>query len=176
MIPIDRKKKRAFTLVELMVTILIASIVFLGVGVLMVDSIKGYNKLYDRRNKGIVQDAYAARLTFDRIVRRASTKRYTLGLTSVEVYYYGSPPVLPDGTDPLDRYAKIYESGGNLYVEYGNYDDATHDTAATNTSLVAENVADAKFSVEGARVSMVLELDDGKRTMTVMSSAVRHNE
>ena len=176
MIPMDREKKRAFTLVELMVTIMIGSIVLLGVGVMMVDSLKGYNRLYDRTNEGIAQDSYTAKIAFDRMVRRASIKRYVLGLTSVEVYYYGSPPSTAYGTDPLDRYARIYKSGDELRLQHGDYDHITHDTTSDSDMLLAENVSDVKFSVDGARVSMVLQLDDGARQMTVMSSAVRHNE
>ena len=175
MITYRRTRTRAFTLVELMLTVLIATIVILGAGVMLVDSLRGYNKLYARVNEGIVRDAYVSRITFDKTVRKASRSLAHYQESGpgayVRVYYFASPSV-----PVLDRYSQFYESAGELFVTHGTRDDSGNLSPVTDI-LLAENVESVVFDVVGGgRVSMVLTLNDQTRRMTVMTSAVRHNE
>lgn len=163
-------KRGGFTLIELMVTIVISTIALLGVGFVLVDSQQGWNRMYNRVHRGVVADAYVARTAFDSAVRKSSAKRYTLGISSVEVYHYESL-----NSTELDKYAKFYVAAGQLLAEYGDYDEATGSTSATAMRTLAENVESCDFYVD-ASVTMVLVLTDGDRTMKVMSSAIRHNE
>lgn len=164
-------KKRGFTLTELVVTIAMSSIVVLGIGFVLVDSQRGWNRMYDRVYAGVVVDAYVARKAFDATVRKASTKRYVLGLGSVEVYYYADP-----NSDELDKYAKFYVANEQLLADYGDYDESTGNPSRLSTITLANNVTAADFSVDSSCVRMVLTLDNDRERMTVTSSAVRHNE
>jgi type II secretory pathway pseudopilin PulG len=164
--------KRAFTITELMVTILMAAIVILGTGVLLVDSHRGWRAMYNRVYGGLVDDAYVARKTFNSVVRKSSTRSVLLGSDWVEVYYYADP----DTSTWLDRYARFYVTAGNeLMVGYGNVDADGNSLGATSTVTLAHNVAAANFSVAGACVQMTLTLDNGSDSLTVMSSPIRYN-
>ena len=68
----DLKSRAGFTLVELMVTIVIASIVLLGIGYVLVDAHRGYNKMFTRVHGDIVNQAHEARVIFDKICRQSS--------------------------------------------------------------------------------------------------------
>ena len=123
-----RKKKikilRGFTLVTLMVSIAISPIVIFGVGVVLVDSQKSWQRMYNRTYSSIVIESYVARKTFDAVIRKASRDKFLLddAGTWIEIYYYA------DSTSTvIDRYARLYyeESNdpniprGNLDIEYG---------------------------------------------------------
>ena len=169
------KKRQGLTLIELMVTIMISLIVLMAIGFVLVDNQKGYSRMYDRVHGNIVTDAYVARKAFDTTCRKASAKRYKLGLDGdfLEVYYY------EDVNSPnIDRYANFYRSGDELMVDYGVVDTANWDTKPAFSSVrLAQNVSDVKFSADACSVRMILRLDNGDGgTMTVTTSAVRHNE
>jgi hypothetical protein len=84
--------RTGLTMVELMITILISTIVFAGIGVAMVDGQKSYSRMYERTQGEVVTDAYVAKATFNRICRKASITRClpTIGNLGsfAEVYYY----------------------------------------------------------------------------------------
>ncbi|MHC4154821.1 MAG: PulJ/GspJ family protein [Planctomycetota bacterium] len=167
-----KKRKRAgFTLVELMITATTLFIILLGVGVALVDSQRGYHKMYDRVHGAVATDSYSAKLLFDKVIRRSSRKRYVLGTSSFAVFYYSSP-----ASGVLDRYANFRLEGGTLFVDYGVVDADGNVQNVSNTMVAARNVLAANFSVDGACVKMVLKLDDGKQRVTVTCSALRHND
>jgi len=172
----DTRYEKGFTLIELMTTITAALIIVLGVGITIVDSHRGWHRLYNRVQGDVVTDSYVARNTFDAVVRKSSIKRCELGNSGefVEVYYYQDPNSLE-----LDGYARFYISGEQLLVVYG---DGTIDaggswvaTSASTPVMLAHNVKSCRFSVDGTCVQMILSLDNGSETMTVSTSAVRHN-
>ena len=68
-------KNDAFTLTELMVAILLAVIVLLGVASVIADAQKGFNRIYNKVNVGIVPEGYVAELEFDSAVRKAVINR-----------------------------------------------------------------------------------------------------
>ncbi|MBN2456983.1 MAG: prepilin-type N-terminal cleavage/methylation domain-containing protein [Sedimentisphaerales bacterium] len=165
----------AFTITELMVTIVIASIVILGMGFVLADGYRGWQRMYNRVHGDVVNDAYVTRLTFDRIVRKSSITK-TIGPTvpdsSITLFYYSTI-----GSANLDKYATFYQSGNQLLLDYGDYDEGTG-TTPLSTQTLANNVQSVSFWVPtgGVSVCMVMTLDDGTYARTITNTAVRHNE
>lgn len=168
------KHRQAFTLTELMVTIILSTIVILGMGVILVDNQKGWSMMYDRTYSDVVTDAYIARDVFAKVVRKSSMKTSAIGSNGefVQVYYYEDPAAaIPD------RYAKFYVSSGSLLVDYGDLEPGTWNTLSVlSTMTLARNVESVKFDVTGTSIQMVLSLNNNKQAMTIACSAVRHND
>ncbi len=178
--------KSGFTLIELMVTILIASFVFLGVAMVLADSVRGFKQMQTRVHGAIVNDAYFARLRFDSVCRKAS-KVYghivydAATPQEVTVFWY-SDNINPEALG-LNKYAKFYLSGTNFMLDQGpatyNSTDESVTASATvdSTMTVAANVTELKFSVDGTSVQMTLTLFDNnlQQGLTVVCSSIRHN-
>ena len=164
--------RRGFTITELMVAMTIAPIVTLCMWVLVADSHRGWNKTYNRVYGDVIADGYVAQKTFDAVVRKSSIKREFLGDGEVEVYYYS------DIENPisLDRYARFYVADERLMVDYGELDEGGIPQDSSSTVTLARNVQAAQFTLAGTSVQMILSLDDGSQSLTVASTAVRHNE
>jgi len=176
----SRTIKHGFTLIELMVTILIASVSMLAIGMVIADSHRGYRRMFTRIHGGVVDDAYVARLLFDKICRSSSGsyEKYDEAVPSeVQVYLYSNN--ISPGADP-DQYARFYLSGTDLMLERGSatYDEANKEMtsgAASGLAVVVGNVMELKFDIEGSSVQMVLTLDDGEHGLTVTCTSIRHN-
>ncbi|MHC4477498.1 MAG: prepilin-type N-terminal cleavage/methylation domain-containing protein [Planctomycetota bacterium] len=163
--------RRGFTIVELMVTIGIITIVILGVGVALVDSQRGYHKMYDQVHGEVASDSYVAKIVFDKVIRKSSKKKHMLGTQNIVVFYYESL------TSPeLDRYANFRLNGATLFVDYGPVDALGNPLRPSTTMTLARNVELVEFSVDGAAVRMMLKLNDGRHARTITCTAVRHNE
>ena len=168
----DRAQKRKFltglTLVELMVATVIALIVVLGIGIVLVDSQRGFSAIYNRVYSGVVTDGYVARKTFDSVIRKAGgmdPDSVDAG-NWVEVHYYADA-----NSTALDCYARFYCAAGQLNIEYGSREPGQTPT----TSIVCRNVQGCVFKKAGRSAQMILTLDNGSQTMTVVSSAVMQN-
>ena len=172
----NRTNRAGFTLIELMITILIASIVMLGIAGVMADAHRGYRKMYERIHGDVVTQAYTARLKFDAVCRKSS--RYHIAYAPQEVTVLLYSDNLNPGADP-DRYARFYPQDNSyptaLMLDTGTYNPGTGATTNTGTETVATNVEELKFSVDGKSVQMTLTLDDGEHGLTVTCSSVRHN-
>lgn len=177
--------RRGVTLVELMLTVLIATIVMLTLGIMLVDMQRGWNRLYNRTYESVAADAYVSRRVFDRYVRKATIRRYAIGGiynnamagSSLEVYYYGGAA----SPDP-DTFARFYvDGGGILRVETGLYDwyeepwPNPGSGSAVTDEILAEKVENVQFLFAGSVIKMVLYLDSGQEDIVITSSAVRHN-
>lgn len=166
-------KRKGLTIIELMLASGISAIVILGVGMLLVDSHRGWNHMYSRTYSDVVNDAHAARRRFDSVVRSASNQGILLDEFGawIEVYYYSDPNVVY-----LDSYARFYTSdngvNNQLMIEYGELDP--RQTLITET--LCENVSSCIFKTSGNSAQMVLSLDDGSQSTTVVASAVLHNQ
>ena len=159
---------KGLTLIELMVAIMLGGIILFGVAVILADSQRGWNVMYNRTYSDIVTDGHVARRTFDRIIRKASRDNIALdgaGLW-VEVHYFQDA-----NSTVVDRYARFYEAGSQLNIEYGRLDPKE----TLDVQSVCENVSSCVFMTQGPSVQMVLRLDNGSETATVVSSAVAHN-
>jgi prepilin-type N-terminal cleavage/methylation domain-containing protein len=167
-------KRRGFTLVELMVTMISAAVLMLAITNVLADNQKSFNQTYERVHGAVVQDAYVARRIFEQLARKSSVRKCLVGTSNeyAEVYYYSS------NTAPnLDRYAKFYLSGTNLMVERGQINPATfaHEGTAT-TQTIAKNVTSAYFSQTRPCLHMHILINDGKQSLPVTVTAMRHNE
>jgi len=158
-----------FTSIELMIATMIGGIIMLGVGMTIADSHRGFNAMYDRVYSDVVTDGYVARKTFDSVIRRATRTRFLLdsGGKWVEVYYSQDP-----NSTIVDRYARFSEANGELYIEYGSLNP--RQTLSTNT--ICGNVQGCVFKGTGYSAQMILTLDNGSQTITVVSSAVMQNQ
>lgn len=159
---------KGFTLIELMVATMIGGIVMFGVAIILADSQRGWNAMYNRTYSDVVTDGHIARRTFDRVIRKASGQSLLLDAAGdwLEVYYYADANSIV-----VDRYACFYESDGQLNIEYGRLNPR----ATLSIQTVCENVQGCVFMAQGTSVQMILRLDNGSETATVVSSAVMHN-
>jgi prepilin-type N-terminal cleavage/methylation domain-containing protein len=159
---------RGFTLVELIIAMAIMLIVVLAIGMALVDGQRGWSIQYDRIYSDVVTDGYVARRKFDAVMRTASREKFLLDDAGswVEVYYYAD-----DTSTVVDRYARFYVADGNLNVEYGQLNPK--ETLSVET--VCGDVSSCTFEQLGRSIQMILTLDNGTRTNTVISSAVTHN-
>jgi len=157
-----------FTIIELLVATAIMIIVLLAIGIALVDGQRGWSIQYDRIYSEVVTDGYVARRKFDAVTRTASRDRFLLDDAGswVEVYYYAD-----DTSTVVDRYARFYVADVNLNVEYGQLDPK--ETLSVET--VCGNVSGCVFKQVGRSIQMILTLDNGTQTNTVISSAVTHN-
>jgi len=129
---------KGLTLIELMVAIAIGGIVMFGVAIILADSQRGWNAMYNRTYSDVVTDGHIARRTFDRVIRKASADNITLddaGLW-VEVRYYQDANSIA-----VDRYAHFYEADGQLNIEYGRLNPRE----TLDVQTVCENVQGCVF-------------------------------
>jgi len=166
------KNRRGFSLTELGVVLVLAPIVMLSMGLVLSDNQRAWNQMYNRLNNGVVIDAYVARKGFDATVRKSSINRERFDVDEVEVYYYNDSA----SSTYLDRYAKFYKDGTELLVEHGQLDSNGNLSGTPQAMTLADNVEAVNFSKNGACVQMVLRLDDGTESLTVMTSAMRHSQ
>lgn len=94
----SRKFDSGITLVELVVTMLIASMLVLVVGVLVVNGQRGWNKIYNSAHKQIKQDSQAVMIRFGSMGRKANR----LGYTIYDVAGSAFTPAVPQTSDPKE--------------------------------------------------------------------------
>ena len=164
-------RRQGFTLTELTVATVVTVIVILGVAVVMVNSQRAYQVTYEKVHADVMTDGFVARKLFDTIIRKSSTNGISLGDDgeSIEVHYYSD-----DSASYLDRYVRFYTSGLNLIADQGII-TLGGDTESLLTHTVCGNVINCVFARSGNSARMVLELDDEKKTNTVVTSAYMHN-
>jgi hypothetical protein len=144
-----KKNDSGFTLVELCVSMFIASFLMIIVGTLVVSSAKGWQQNYDLAHKKIYDDATAVSLSFANIGRRSNLNNYSLynisgssfvpvtsstpavetvvDANAVEFRYWdveldsGDTQDLMDFAKTATAYALFYVQNGKLKVDYGAY-------------------------------------------------------
>ncbi|MHC4666472.1 MAG: PilW family protein [Planctomycetota bacterium] len=172
--------RHGFTMIELLVTMGLAAIVILAMGITLADNQKGWRRMYDRVYSDVVTDAYVTRMTFDRIARQSTIRRQLIdgdpyavtGNVSLMVYYYDDPLTSPE----LDKYATFRIAGTDLLVDYGDLNPGTWDPEGSpRTVTLARDVESVTFSTAGVAVWMALTLDNDKERMTITTSAYRYN-
>jgi len=166
------KNKSGFTLTELTIVFAIASVVMLGMGMALVDSQRGWNRMYNRAHEGVASDGYIAAKTFEAVIRKSSMMSERLGDDEIEVYYYDDP----ESSVNLDRYARFYKDDTELFVDYGELNSQGHPHGHVQTITLARNIESVSFSMAGTCMQMILQLDDGSESLTVMAAAIRQNE
>ena len=182
--------RRAFTLIEVLVTAVAAVILIVGLSAMLFYGQRGYNTMYRRVHSEVVRNAYEARRIFDAIVRKSTVERCDI-LSPDEIYLYQyydetapiAPPIpdIPEVEDRYrymfpaqpDRFARFYVTDTavseqlELYVERGEIPPgiplfSLDPTSLSGTStLLAKNVVSCQFRNTGeGSVQMVLTLDD----------------
>jgi prepilin-type N-terminal cleavage/methylation domain-containing protein len=166
-----KANRKGVTLIELMVAIAMVSIVVLSVGIVLVDTQRGWNKMYERVHGAVATDSIVAKKVFDNVVRKSSKRRHMLEERSLTVYYYNSL-----SSAELDRYTTFRRHGDRLIADFGPVDTDGSVLAPSSSLVIARNVVGVEFSMSGASARMVLRLDDEQYSAIVSASAVRHNE
>jgi len=159
---------QGFTIIEMVVAAAIAVIVVLSLAIALSDSQRGWNAMYNRVYSDVVTGGHIAARVFDAVVRKSSTQWFQLDKDGqgVEVYYYADP-----NSVLIDRYARFFQSEGNLCVEYGRRNPREFLCVET----ICGNVSSCSFMQTGRSMQMVLTLDNGKEKLTTVTSAVMHN-
>jgi hypothetical protein len=164
-----------FTITELILAIAVSSIMLFTVGVVMLDTQRGWLDTYAKVHGGASGDAMMAKTAFDRIVRKASRSLYEFdALDDITVFYYDNWLTSPS----LDRYARFYRSAdkpSEMYVQNGTVDSSGIKTMTGQVTL-ASNVTDLAFIPFDGGIEMKLALDDGRETTTVVTAGILHNE
>jgi prepilin-type N-terminal cleavage/methylation domain-containing protein len=162
-----------FTLIELMVATVLATIVIFGISVMLNDSQRGWHRMYNRIYSDVVTDSYIARKTFDAVIRKSDREKYLLDNAGnwLEVYYYADA-----NSTTADRYARFYydpagDPNNLLNVEYG----IVEPRETLDTQTICGNVSSCTFTGAGRSAQMILTLNDGSQTATVVTSSVMHN-
>ena len=166
------KNRRGFSLTELGVVLVMASIVMLSMGLVLADSQRGWSQMHSDLSNGLANDGCVARKGFDATVRKSSASRERFDVDEVEVHYHDDPV----SSTYLDRYARFYKAGAELRVEHGQLDSNGNQTDIIHTVKLCDNVEAVHFSKNGASIQMVLRLNDGSDSLTVMTSAMRQSE
>jgi len=160
--------RKGFTLIELVITTVIMIIVGFVIGAVMVDGQIGWNTMYEHIHSDVVTDGYVARKKFDNVMRNASRSQFELADDGswIEVYYYSDA-----SSAIIDRYAYFYVADGNLNLEYGELSPKKE----IDTETICGNVSECIFKQAGTSLQMMLTLDDGIQTKSIVTSAVAHN-
>jgi len=156
-----------------MVAVVVLLIVVLALGSVIAENARGWQRMYDSVYADVVTDGYVARKAFDRVIRSATRQMYLLGDNGewIETFHYADA-----GSPIVDRYNRFYVLNGMLLLEYGSWTlGAEVPRSRLRTDLICENVSSCVFKADGRSAQMVLTLDDGSRSKTVVCSAVMHN-
>lgn len=158
-----------FTIAELMIAILVSVIVVGAIAVVLVDGMRGWNRMYSHVYADVVTDSHVARKMFEAEIRKASRERLLVGADGnwLEVYQYADS----SSTEP-DRYVRFYTSDGDLNAEYGIVEP--RETLRVQT--VCSNLTGCAFLGQGCSAQMLLTLADASQTVTSVASAVMHNQ
>ena len=164
-----------FTITELILAIAISSILILTMGVVMVDTQRGWLDSYAKVHGGAATDAAVSKTAFDKVVRKASRSIYHFNaVDDITVYYYDN---WLTSTEP-DRYAQFYRSTENpseMYIQHGEFEEDEKEDVLAEI-LLASNVVDLVFMPISGGIEMKLALDDGREATTVITTALLHNE
>ncbi|MHC4524292.1 MAG: PulJ/GspJ family protein [Planctomycetota bacterium] len=164
-----------FTITELVLAIAVSSILVLTVGIVMVDTQRGWMDSYAKVHGGAAADAMMTKTAFDKVIRKASRSIYHFnGLDDITVYYYDNWLTSTD----LDRYARFYRSANEpseMYIQHGQLEAGIKKDILAEV-LLASNVVDLEFKPISGGIEMKLALDDGREATTVVSTAILHNE
>ena len=161
--------RQGFTLIELMVATVLAVIVTLGMSIILADSQRGWHTMYNHIYSDVVTDGYSAKRVFDNVLRKASGEKFSLDSAGgwIEVYYYADANSIF-----VDRYARFFCNGNSqLNAEYGRLNPK--ETLAIQT--ICGNVSSCIFKTTGRSAQMILALDNGTQSATVVSSSYMHN-
>jgi len=162
------KNCKGLTLVELIAAAAILSIIMLTLGVVLVDSNKGFQHMYSKVHAGVITDGIVAQKIFDSIARKSisSSTQVDEDGTWIRMTYFQN-----DQSQIPDRYALFYLDDSDLRLD--TIDIESEEVLSTQT--VCSDVASCSFIFNGNTAQMSLELDDGQDNKIITSAAFMHN-
>lgn len=163
-----KKLNCGFTIIELAIAAIAMIIVLSAVTVILVDSQRGFNGLYNSINSDVVEGSFIAKNRFDSIVRKSRWQNCVIDPDGrwIEVCYYQD-----SSSTSVDRFARFYRDANDLVVEYGQLNP--RQTISVET--VCGSVSGCSFKKVGSSAQMMLTLSNDKQTLTTVSSAFMHN-
>jgi len=164
--------RRAFTLVELVTSMVIGIVLIFAMGFVLFDNQRSWTTVYAEAHGDVAIDTFVAQTVFENVVRKASKKRAWLDVDGqmLQLYYYAETT----STQP-NRYAHFYVADNSLLVANGELAPGTFSIAGEMAvSPLCGNVQDVQFALAGTSVQMTLHLSDGSNDRVVTFSAIRH--
>ena len=129
-----------------------------------------WNVTYAKVYSDVRTDGQVVLRRFDALVRKSVNGQTVIASQEqLEVCYFNDS----DSTF-ADRYAILYESDGDMLVEYGTV-TSVGVKSTTSVETLCGDVSSCAFSISGKSVEMVLALNDGEQSNTVVSSAYLQN-
>ena len=109
----DNKIRSGFTIIELIIASIATLIVLSAVTVLLVDSQRGFNGLYNNINSDVVAGSFIAKNRFDSVVRKSRWQDCLIDTDGhwIEVHYYNS-----SSSASVDRYSRFSMDANDLVV------------------------------------------------------------
>lgn len=165
------RRYKGLTLIELMISMVAALIIFSGLGIIMADGQRGFATMYEKAHADVVEEGFVLKNRFDSIIRKASPKNAEIGSNNeyIKVSYYSGPL-----SENYDRYAKFYfDDSGDGVIKLVEGD--IPESGDVSTHLVCSNVTSCHFEINGRTASMVVTLEDNEQKNIISSSAFMHN-
>jgi len=164
----NKQRNRGFTVTELAVGILVASVVLAGIGAFLADGHRGWNFIYNRAYGDVPTGSTIAIRFFEAAMRKAQADGFLIDEAGqwIEAQYYAN-----DASTAPDQYVRIYVSQDELTAEYGQLDPRS----TLTTQTICENLSACTFTQAGRSIHMVLTLDDGTQRQEIVTSAFMHN-
>ncbi|OXU16143.1 prepilin-type N-terminal cleavage/methylation domain-containing protein [Sedimentisphaera salicampi] len=170
------RKSKAFTLVEVTISLAIISVIVMAVNNVIANQYSGLDKTFRRIFGETAEGVVKVRKAFNGTCRKASLRNITIeddGET-LTLYYYS------DHTDPPywpDKYAKYYlNSNDEFCVEHGDVVFGTLQQLSSDyTEILCGDVSYLSFSAQGLSVELCMTIDEGSDDFTFTWTAVRHN-
>lgn len=131
-------RRRAFTLIEVLVTTVAAVILIVGLSAMLFYGQRGYNTMYRRIHSEVVRNGYEARRVFDAVVRKSTIERCDI-LSPDDIYgeiylyqYYDETaplaPAIPELSDgAVERYRYMYPAQPDRFTRFYVADTAASD-------------------------------------------------
>ncbi|MCJ7730401.1 MAG: hypothetical protein MUO27_11070, partial [Sedimentisphaerales bacterium] len=134
-------------------------------------SVRGWQTAYGHAFSDVAIESYSARKAFDGIIRKAVSQDFWISDTGEELkvkFYAGALSSFPD------RYAWFYSAGKELNLKYGSL-DALGEETELSTVTVCSSVDSCVFKKDGRSIQMIIKLNNGTQSATIVTSAVMHN-
>jgi len=164
--------KKGLTIIELLITVVMAGIVILGIGAVLVHTQRNWENIYEQVNGETTSDAYVAKRAFESVIRSSSVSLRPPALSEngnfIEFYLYENL-----WSNNIDSYARFYVENGELMLMCGRLDDPEYKEVAgaeAGSIKVSNDTKDAFFNASTSLVGSMPEETDGNG-QTISSEA-----
>ena len=162
--------RAGFTVTELSAAIATTVIIVAAFAMALISGHRTLNVTYAKVYSDVRTNAEVVLRRFDALVRKSVNGQAVIASQEqLEICYFNDS----DSTF-ADRYAILYESDGDMLVEYGTV-TSVGIKSTTSVETLCGDVSSCEFSISGKSVEIVLALSDGEQSNTVISSAYLQN-